>query len=326
MPVTTSDETKRAAQAYQVRRVTIEADAADQRIDNFLLRELKGVPRSHVYRLCRSGQVRVNGGRVKPSYRLQAGDEVRIPPVRMAQPKPVAKDSNLAALLERCIVYEDKYLLVLNKPTGVAVHGGSGIALGAIEAMRAQRPKSQQLELIHRIDRATSGLLLIAKTRAVLRQAHELFREDRVDKRYFALVKGEWPAKLKRINANLEKNILQSGERMVRVSETGKYALTEFKIQQRLTNATLLDIKLRTGRTHQIRVHTQHAGHPIAGDEKYGDKAFNAWYRSIGGKRLFLHAHSMVLPLSYYDTPLKLHAPLDAELERVLVKVSNVKT
>lgn len=297
-----------------VQRVSIHADEAEQRLDNYLLRALKGVPKSHIYRLCRTGQVRVNGGRVKPSYRIQPEDEIRIPPVRMAPAKTPVVNSRLAANLGDSIIYEDDYLLVINKPSGIAVHGGSGISLGVIEALRLLRPECRHLELIHRIDRETSGLLLIAKTRAVLRQAHALLRENKVEKQYLAVVKGHWPRQLTHIEAALQKNILSSGERMVRVSTQGKPAMTEIVSVEHFASTSLLTIKLHTGRTHQIRVHAQHVGYPIVGDEKYGDKEFNAWYRGIGGHRLFLHAHSITVPLDYYETPLHITAPLDKEM------------
>lgn len=277
----------------------ISADQAGQRIDNYLLTRLKGAPRTLVYRILRKGEVRVNKGRIKPEYRLQAGDSVRIPPVRLPEADaPALVGQGILTALERSILYEDKGLIVVNKPAGLAVHGGSGLQFGVIEAMRQLRPEHQQLELVHRLDRDTSGCLMIAKKRSMLRHLHAQLRGDGpgkgVTKCYLALVRGRWPASTRKVHAPLMRNNLRSGERMVEVNPEGKESLTEFRVLQRFGDfATLVEARPITGRTHQIRVHARHAGHPIAGDTKYGDDEFSRAIREKGGKRLFLHAISL---------------------------------
>jgi 23S rRNA pseudouridine955/2504/2580 synthase len=305
-----------------VRLLTIDAASDGQRIDNFLLRELKGVPKSRIYRLLRKGEVRVNKGRIKPEYRLQLDDEVRIPPVRMAEADaPPTVSVGLADHLESSILYEDDALLVVNKPTGLAVHGGSGVSFGLIEALRALRPEAKFLELVHRLDRDTSGCIMVAKKRTALLTLHEALRGDGVDKRYLALVAGEWPAHRHKIEAPLEKNTLRSGERVVRVSASGKQSVTKFRIVEKLGCATLMEARPVTGRTHQIRVHAQFAGYPLACDEKYGDRAADTRFRELGLKRLFLHAKS--LSITWQDKSLVLEAPLDPELEGFLKTLRN---
>lgn len=300
-----------------VRLLRIDAASDGQRIDNFLLRELKGVPKSRIYRLLRKGEVRVNKGRAKPEYKLQLGDEVRIPPVRMAEADtPPTVSVSLSARLESSILYEDDGLLVLNKPSGLAVHGGSGVNFGLIEALRAMRPQAKFLELVHRLDRDTSGCIMVAKKRSGLLALQDALRGDGVDKRYVALVAGEWPAHRHKIDAPLLKNTLSSGEWMVRVSASGKPSLTRFRVIERFAAATLIEASPVTGRTHQIRVHAQFAGHPLACDDKYGDNAADARFREMGLKRLFLHAKS--LSITWQDQPLKLDAPLEPELESFL--------
>jgi 23S rRNA pseudouridine955/2504/2580 synthase len=287
-------------------------ELAGQRIDNFLRTQLKGVPKTLIYRILRKGEVRVNKGRIKPEYKLQAGDMVRVPPLRLAErdePAPLAQ--GLLERLEASIVYEDKALLVINKPTGIAVHGGSGLSYGVIEAFRQLRPDCRDLELVHRLDRDTSGLLMIAKKRSMLRHLHEALRGDGVDKRYLALVRGNWPTSKKKVSAPLLKNNLRSGERMVEVNDEGKDALTEFRVVRRFGEfATLVEASPITGRTHQIRVHARHAGHAIAGDAKYGDEEFTREIRELGGKRLFLHAYALTVTLPDGAT-LTLEAPVD---------------
>lgn len=304
--------------AYQdVQRVEIDAERAEQRIDNFLLSILKGVPKSMIYRLLRTGQVRVNKGRVKPPYRLRAGDVIRIPPVRlMEKPAAVEPARGVLGRIERNILFEDDALIVLNKPSGIAVHGGSGISYGVIEAMRKLKPECRNLELVHRLDRETSGCLLIAKKRSALRGLHDALRQGRVKKFYMALCMGKWRGGARVIDAPLRKNTLSSGERLVRVSADGKEAATRFTPQQRFKAATLMEVELFSGRTHQIRVHASHSGHPLAGDDKYGDKAFNRLMHDYGLKRLFLHAHRLEFP--WGDGQLKVTAPLDESLEAVL--------
>jgi 23S rRNA pseudouridine955/2504/2580 synthase len=295
-----------------------------QRIDNFLHRHLNGVPKSKVYRILRKGEVRVNKKRVKPEYKLSIGDLVRIPPVRVDEKKPPAKVSrSLNQLLDESVLYEDDALLVINKPSGLAVHGGSGITLGLIEALRVIRPEQRFLELVHRLDRETSGCVMIAKKRSMLKYLHEqLRRKGGVDKRYLALVVGRWPNRKKRVDAPLEKNHLQSGERMVRVSPEGKPSLTEFEVLERYSKATLVEARPITGRTHQIRVHALHAGHALLGDEKYARDEDNQAFRPLGLRRLFLHAASLRLKLPEQDRILTIEAPLDDELQNVLFKLA----
>ncbi|PVV05491.1 MAG: 23S rRNA pseudouridine(955/2504/2580) synthase, partial [gamma proteobacterium symbiont of Ctena orbiculata] len=277
-----------------VRFVEVDSEYAGQRIDNFLMRHLKGVPKSYIYRILRKGEVRVNKGRVKGPYKIQAGDLVRIPPVRTdrseAPPRP---SEQLRTILEQAVVYEDERLMVLNKPSGMAVHGGSGVSSGIIEALRLIRPDERHLELVHRLDRETSGCLMISKRRSSLRMLHELIRENRVDKRYLALLAGSWRKGSRVVDMPLKKNTLQGGERVVRVDAEGKPAETRYKRLQRFKEATLVEVELITGRTHQIRVHSAWLGSPVLGDSKYGEDAANRRFREMGLKRLFLHAHQV---------------------------------
>ncbi|MGE8297475.1 MAG: 23S rRNA pseudouridine(955/2504/2580) synthase RluC [Pseudomonas sp.] len=306
-----------------VQLIEVAPELAGQRIDNFLRAQLKGVPKTLIYRILRKGEVRVNKGRIKPEYKLQAGDVVRVPPLRLAErdePEPLAQ--GLLERLEAAIVYEDKALIVLNKPAGIAVHGGSGLNYGVIEAFRQLRPDAKDLELVHRLDRDTSGLLMIAKKRSMLRHLHEQLRGDGVDKRYMALVRGHWATAKKQVNAPLQKSNLRSGERMVEVDGEGKEALTLFRVLRRFGDfATLVEAKPVTGRTHQIRVHAKHAGHSIAGDSKYGDDDFTREIRDLGGKRLFLHAYELHVPLPDGGM-LKLEAPVDEMWARTLERLS----
>ncbi|EIK93405.1 ribosomal large subunit pseudouridine synthase C [Pseudomonas sp. M47T1] len=295
-----------------VQLLEVAPEYAGQRIDNFLITALKGVPKTLVYRILRKGEVRVNKGRIKPEYKLQAGDIVRIPPVRLPErDEPVPLAQGLLQRLEASIVFEDKALIVINKPAGIAVHGGSGLNYGVIEAFRQLRPDTKELELVHRLDRDTSGLLMIAKKRSMLRHLHAALRGDGVDKRYMALVRGRWDTARKQVNAPLQKSNLRSGERMVEIDEEGKEALTLFKVLRRFGDfATMVEARPITGRTHQIRVHALHAGHNIAGDTKYGDEDFSREIRDLGGKRLFLHAYQLTVPLPDGGS-LKLEAPVD---------------
>jgi 23S rRNA pseudouridine955/2504/2580 synthase len=304
-----------------VRHREIDTERAGQRLDNYLLGELKGVPRSHVYRLIRSGQVRVNSGRTNPSYRLQAGDKVRVPPVGVrSAAQPNATPDRLEWLEER-IIYEDARLLVLDKPAGLAVHGGSGVSLGCIEALRLLRPDSKDLELAHRLDRDTSGCLLLAKRRSALRVLHELLREGQVDKRYLALVKGRWPEGTTAIDAPLVTRRV-GGEARVKVDESGKEARSSFRLLQRFgKTASLLEVSIDTGRTHQIRVHAAHAGHPVAGDERYGDKDFAAYLQTFGLRRMFLHAHSVAFEWPETGEPFSASAPLPEDLKAALTEL-----
>ncbi len=304
-----------------VRMLQVEAEDAGQRIDNFLMRHLKGAPRSLIYRILRRGEVRVNKGRIKPEYRIQAGDQVRVPPVRTAAPTPSNVGEGAGDRLEQRILYEDERLLVIDKPAGMAVHGGSGLSYGVIEALRAARPDAHFLELVHRLDRETSGCLLIAKKRSELRMLHELLRERTVEKRYLALVKGCWDLGDKRIKAPLLKNQLRSGERIVTVDPEGKAADSRFRPLEIFNEASLVEVDLGSGRTHQIRVHGAHVGHPLAGDEKYGDEIFNRRMRELGLRRLFLHAHSIGFRDPVNGREINVSTPLPAELRAVLDKL-----
>ncbi|ALZ85601.1 MULTISPECIES: 23S rRNA pseudouridine(955/2504/2580) synthase RluC [Pseudomonas] len=314
--------TKPPSPSTGVQLLDVPADYAGQRIDNFLRTQLKGAPKTLIYRILRKGEVRVNKGRIKPDYRLQAGDQIRVPPLRLSEPdEPAPLARGLLERLEDSIVHEDKALIVINKPAGIAVHGGSGLSGGVIEVFRQLRPDARDIELVHRLDRDTSGLLMIAKKRSMLRFLHEQLRGDGVDKRYHALVRGHWPAAKKKINAPLLKNTLRSGERMVEVNDEGKEALTEFRVLRRYGEfATLVEARPVTGRTHQIRVHARHAGHAIAGDPKYGDEAFSQEIRDLGGKRLFLHSASLVIPLPE-GGQLRLEAPVDSTWSQTLERL-----
>lgn len=303
----------------------VEAAEGDvgQRLDNFLLRVFKAVPKSHVYRVLRKGEVRVNGKRAKPETRLVLGDRVRIPPIRIDAAPVQGKPSNsLQDFISRAIIHEDRDLLIINKPSGVAVHGGSGLAFGVIEALRAARPELTELELVHRLDRDTSGVLLLAKRRAALREMHAALREREMTKRYLALVCGKWMLGKKTLELPLLTNQKQGGERMVRVHPDGQSAHSIFMPKQHFGKlATLMDIEIGTGRTHQIRVHASYAGHPVAGDEKYGDKPCNDSLRPFGLKRMFLHAHSLQFVKPGTSETFTITAPISDELQDVLNKL-----
>jgi 23S rRNA pseudouridine955/2504/2580 synthase len=299
-----------------VRKVLVSSDRAGQRIDNFLRNELPGVPKGRVYRLLRRGEVRVNGGRVRAEYKLQEGDEVRVPPARVSTDAPPPPERLAAEMLDR-VIYEDKRVLVINKPTGAAVHGGSGISHGVIELLRHARPDLNDLALVHRIDRETSGCLVMAKRRSALRELHERFREGKVAKNYLALVVGDWQYGEQLIDAPLLVQNRKGGERHVIVSDKGKEAQTRVSLSRTYGIYSLLQCAPATGRTHQIRVHLQHAGHPIAGDDRYGDEEANKAAKQLGLKRLFLHAQSIAFA---DDSGNELHftAPLADDLERFL--------
>ncbi len=302
-----------------VQMIEVDADHAGQRVDNFLFTRLKGVPKSHVYRILRTGEVRRNGGRVKAQDRLEAGDRVRVPPVRVAErDAPQLPLEALRSRIEPRILYEDEDLLVLNKSSGMAVHGGSGLSYGVIEALRELRPTAKFLELVHRLDRETSGCLLIAKKRSALKSLHTQFREDDVNKVYVALIAGQWAKKKIMVDAPLKKNVLQSGERMVRVARDGKAAMTEFKRLDLFQGATLVEARPITGRTHQIRVHALHLGHPLLGDERYGEEAVNRQFRTVGLRRLFLHARETTFLHPKTQMAMTIEAPLDPDLLEVL--------
>ncbi|MGR5119241.1 23S rRNA pseudouridine(955/2504/2580) synthase RluC [Vibrio astriarenae] len=303
----------------QVQLIDIDEDMAGQRIDNFLRNQLKSIPKSMVYRIVRKGEVRVNKKRIKAEYKLQAGDVVRIPPVTIPASTEEAQAPstklNKVAELESKIIYEDDHMLILNKPSGTAVHGGSGLKFGAIEALRALRPDARFLELVHRIDRDTSGILLVAKKRSALRHLQAQFREKTVKKFYFALVMGQWKPSCKVVNAPLLKNEVNS---IVRVNSKGKPSETRFKIIEQFEQATLVQASPITGRTHQIRVHTQYTGHPIAWDDRYGDRRFDAYTAQVGLDRLFLHAANIRFIHPKTEEWMEINAPMEKRLEKAL--------
>jgi 23S rRNA pseudouridine955/2504/2580 synthase len=309
-------------QSNKVQFIEISTHHAGQRIDNFLLSLEKGVPKSRIYRALRKGEVRVNKGRIKQTYKLQLGDVVRVPPLRLAEPAetPQVSDS-LRALIETHIVFEDEAMLVLNKPAGLAVHAGSQIQMGVIEALRQIRAELPFLELVHRLDRDTSGCLLLAKSRESLLNLQQQMLSDGIDKRYLTLLKGHITQDERLVEKPLEKNTMSSGERMVQVSEHGKYAKTLFIQRDDYSTAQLVEVKLFTGRTHQIRVHAASTGHPVAGDDKYGDKAFNKVIKTHGLKRMFLHAWRLTITHPISQTGLELEAPLPDELSNVLTQL-----
>jgi 23S rRNA pseudouridine955/2504/2580 synthase len=307
--------------------LTVGEDAAGQRVDNFLSRILKGVPKSHIYRILRSGEVRINKGRVGPDARLALGDVVRVPPVRTAAPArpPVAGGGFARAGPELPILFEDDALIALDKPSGLAVHGGSGIAQGLIEQLRAARPEAKFLELVHRLDRETSGILLIAKKRAALVRLHEQLREGGFDKRYLVLVRGRWRDEKRRVRLSLHKFSTQDGERRVRVEEDGQEAETIFRRRQtwfdRDPPLALLEAELVTGRTHQIRVHLTHLGFPLAGDDKYGDFAWNKTLAKQGLKRMFLHSCSLGFLHPLTGEAMAFESPLPDDLARFVARL-----
>jgi len=296
---------------------TVGEEHEGQRIDNYLMRELKGLPRSKIYSLLRQGQIRVDGKRAKPDARVEPGQVIRIPPLRLEDASTTpAPSKQLSGLLADRILFEDNGLIVINKPSGMAVHGGSGVNLGLIEALRAIRPEEKSLELVHRLDKETSGLLMIAKKRSVLKALHEQLRSGSMHKAYIALLAGTWRGKQHRIEAPLYKFVAANGERFVRVDKQGKEARTDFVTLKNFRQATLVEAILFTGRTHQIRVHTQFAGHPIIGDEKYGDEAVNKLFKAAGLNRLFLH--SAKLEIEYGGKRQRFEAPLDKDLAEFL--------
>jgi len=303
----------------KVRWIEISEENAGQRLDNYLISLLKGVPKTRIYRIVRKGEVRVNKGRADVKYRLKINDIVRVPPVRVAtRTAEILVQPTLKLSLENDILYEDDGLLVLNKPSGFAVHGGSGINSGVIEALRQLRPEQRFLELVHRLDKETSGCLLIAKKRTVLKQLHELFRGDGIKKTYLALLGGQWQRKKQWVNVPLLKNISKGGERMVVVSQAGKTAETHFIRLQKYQHATLVHASPKTGRTHQIRVHAAWLGHPIVGDARYGDDATNREFKKRGVRRLFLHAEQLQFEHPLTGNMMHFTAPLSSELQALI--------
>lgn len=306
----------------KVQMLEITDEQAGQRIDNFLVTRLKGVPRTRVYRIIRKGEVRVNKGRIKADYKLKIGDVVRVPPVRVAEPEALPQaGEGLRKAVEASVLYEDDSLLVINKPHGLAVHGGSGIRLGLIETLRQIRPQAKFLELVHRLDRDTSGCVMVAKKRSMLRYLHDLLRTNGIQKHYQALVIGQWPARKSKVDAPLLKNTLKSGERIVKADASGKPALTRYQVLQKFSEYTLVQAYPVSGRTHQIRVHCQFAGHAICGDEKYAPEEENKKLRELGLKRLFLHAESLKFMLPDSNQKLVVTAPLDEALKHFLAKL-----
>ena len=311
-----------------VRYVDVAKDEAGLRLDKFLGEQLPGVPRTRLFRIIRKGEVRLNGGRVTPETRLSAGDRVRIPPVRIvAEPQTPGPSASVIETVRQAIIYEDARLLALDKPAGLAVHGGSGVRFGVIEALRALRP-AETLELVHRLDRDTSGCLLVARTPAALRDAHAVLREGRSEKRYLALLAGRWTLGQKRIDVPLRTDTRVGGERTVRVDAGGKPSVSDFRPLQVFGTrsrggpiVSLLEVTLHTGRTHQIRVHAAYAGHPVAGDDKYGDAACNAALRARGLQRMFLHAHSIGFEWPG-GVPFSASAPLPPDLAAVLERLA----
>lgn len=308
-----------AGPAPSVRKVRVDRESAGQRIDNFLRRELPGVPKGRVYRLLRRGEVRVNGGRVRAEYKLEAGDEVRIPPVRIDAPGAPPAPKLVEQVLEH-VLYEDKRLIVIDKPSGVAVHGGSGVSHGIVERLRHARPDLADVGLVHRLDRETSGCLVLAKRRSALRELHARFREGVVEKNYLALAAGDWQHGEQVLDMPLLVTNRQGGERHVVVSDKGKEARTRVRLSRRCRDASLLQCAPLTGRTHQIRVHLAAAGFPIAGDERYGDPAANERFAAAGLPRLFLHAQSISFP-DQSGNEMHFTAPLAADLEAFLARL-----
>jgi len=314
----------------QVSFVEIDSDQAGQRLDNFLMARLKGVPKSRIYNIIRKGEVRINKGRTKPDYKLSAGDVVRVPPVRVAPKSAAPKPSNvMVKTLEAAVLFETEGLLVINKPPGLAVHGGSGVSLGLIETLRQMRPDARYLELVHRLDRDTSGCIMIAKKRSMLRHLQAALREKSssgVRKVYQALVVGSWSKSCHRVDAPLLKKEVGDSEKVVRVHPEGKKSLTEFAVLQRYQDFTLVEARPITGRTHQIRVHAQYVGHCLVGDEKYGNDEINAAMRSKGIRRLFLHAAELGFYLPNSDEMTIVRAPLSPDLAAPLLQFMPLDT
>ncbi len=312
---TTSQATN---QALEVKWLTVDEESAGQRLDNFLIRHLKGVPKTHVYRIIRSGEVRINKGRASADTRIENGDVVRLPPVRISN-KVAEKAARPAPSREFPLLLEDDALMAIDKPAGVAVHGGSGVSFGVIEQLRQARPQAKLLELVHRLDRETSGILLVAKKRSALKHVQDQFRERETGKTYLALVQGNWPEKIKVIDSSLHKYLLADGERRVRVTSNddpdGMRSITLVKVAQRLEGCTLLEVTIKTGRTHQIRVHLASQGHPIAGDDKYGDFEWNKALTKHGLKRMFLHAWRLQFTHPATGKRVELKSPLPPELQ-----------
>lgn len=305
----------------EVRWVDVTEENAGQRLDNFLITTLKGVPKSKIYKIIRKGEVRINKGRVKQTTRLAIGDKVRIPPIRVAEAgETVNPGQKLLAVIESAILFEDDYIMLINKPTGLAVHGGSGISLGLIETLRVARPEQRFLELVHRLDRDTSGVIMVAKKRSALLAMHKALQNNQMNKEYLALVHGRWRDSCKQVDAPLRKNELRSGERVVRVSDEGKASLTQYRVNSAFVDYTLVRAKPITGRTHQIRVHCQYENHPIAGDNKYCEDGQLKADKRRGITRLCLHAHRLTFKHPESGEKMSVEAPLDGVFEQVVNK------
>lgn len=303
----------------QVSFLTVNEEHAERRLDNFLIGHFGSVPKTRIYQMIRKGEVRVNKGRIKQNYRLQLGDMVRIPPVYITPRENLSKlPEALSRLIKNSIIYEDEYLLAINKPSNIAVHSGSGVPYGVIEILRMQRPESHFLELVHRLDRATSGCLLVAKDHKTLRGMHDILKSGEVKKMYLALLKGQLMNTLQTVDLSLSKKGGASGDRKVRVDKAGKQALTHFHLLERFNVASLSRVELMTGRTHQIRVHAASIDHPLAGDEKYGDWEFNRAMKKSGLKRLFLHAETLSFKMPTTGKQINLTAQLPDELQQCL--------
>jgi 23S rRNA pseudouridine955/2504/2580 synthase len=313
----------------EVKWLTVDEESAGQRLDNFLIRHLKGVPKTHVYRIIRSGEVRVNKGRASADTRIETGDVVRLPPVRISD-KVAEKAARPAPGREFPLLLEDDALMAIDKPAGVAVHGGSGVSFGVIEQLRQARPLAKLLELVHRLDRETSGILLVAKKRSALKHVQDQFRERETGKTYLALVQGQWPEKLKVIDSALHKFLLPDGERRVRVTSNedpdGMRSITLVKVAERWDACTLLEVTIKTGRTHQIRVHLASQGHPIAGDDKYGDFEWNKALQKQGLKRMFLHAWRLQFTHPATGKRVELKSNLPSELQLYVNHVKSKST
>jgi 23S rRNA pseudouridine955/2504/2580 synthase len=319
------NELRKAIVGQAVSRLLVDPESAGQRLDNFLVRILKGVPKSHIYRIVRSGEIRINGRRVDASYRILSGDEVRVPPIRLAVAQDLKANSALATRARGLVfpvLFEDEAMLVINKPSGIAVHGGSGLDFGVIEALREQRPEARFLELAHRLDRETSGILLVGKKRSSLKSLHDMFRHGGSDKRYLALVSGCWSDTVRDVRLPLVKYLTETGERRVVVNgDGGKFAQTIFRKQLSGCRFSLVEAQLKTGRTHQIRVHLASLGFPIAGDDKYGDFPLNKKLVGEGLNRMFLHAWRIRFPHPTTGDSVSIEAPLPQELDQFYSQV-----
>lgn len=312
-------QTKPTKIKSSVQYVTITSENEGQRIDNFLLGRFKGMPRSHIYRILRKGEVRVNKKRITAFYKLNDGDVVRLPPVVLDEKaKQVPPSKSTMALLAERVLYEDENIVIINKPSGMSVHAGSTVRVGVIEAMRHLYPKFPNIELAHRLDSETSGCLVLAKRKRILRELHELLRQGKMTKIYWALTQGKWKNAELKVDVSLHKDYRDGGKHVVEVDKEGKSALTVFKPIKEFKDASLMEVKLFTGRTHQIRVHATHQGHPLAGDDRYGDPEFNKNAKRLGLRRMFLHARTIEFTLPSLNQHIKVTAPLDADLESAL--------